>query len=249
MPDTAGVDSDRLTARLTDLVARAPGRLSLAVRSSSGFRFDHDATRVVPSASTIKVAILLAYLESGMPWDLPVGLPPGDRRVGGCGPLSLLPSVTSLPAGELLTLMIALSDNDATNAILDVLGVGAVSRLLARAGARHTVLRRRMMDPAAVAAGRENETTAAEQAELLAQLRSGALLPQRETAARGLPTCARPHGEQDRQPHGPAPRRGSARRRPAVGRRRGPVHRPARRRGRERPRPGDDGIPGIRSDR
>lgn len=171
---------DVVTARLTDLVAQAPGRVSVAVRARDGYRFDHDSARVVPAASTIKVPILLAYLAAGLPWDLPVALP--ATRVGGCGPLSLVPSVTSLPAGEALRLMIALSDNDATNALLGLVGVGEVSRLLARAGTRHTVLRRRMMDPAAVAAGHENETSAADLAELLAALRAGVLLPQRETA-------------------------------------------------------------------
>ncbi|MBK6442589.1 MAG: serine hydrolase [Actinomycetales bacterium] len=47
--------------------------------------------------------------------------------------------------------MVALSDNDATNALIGIVGVGEVSRLLGRAGTRHTVLRRRMMDPAAAA--------------------------------------------------------------------------------------------------
>ena len=174
------MDSADVTARLSDLIAQAPGRVSLAVRSRDGFRFDHDSTRVVPAASTIKVPILFAYFAAGMPWDLPVALP--ATRVGGCGPLSLLPSVTSLPAGEVLRLMIALSDNDATNALIGIVGVGEVSRLLGRAGTRHTVLRRRMMDPAAAAAGHENETCAADLAELLGALRAGVLLPPRESA-------------------------------------------------------------------
>ena len=174
------MDSAQVTARLDDLIAQAPGRVSLAVRSRDGFRFDHDSTRVVPAASTIKVPILLAYFAAGMPWDLPIALP--TSRVGGCGPLSLLPSVTSLPAGEVLRLMVALSDNDATNALIGIVGVGEVSRLLGRAGTRHTVLRRRIMDPAAAAAGLENETCAADLAELLGALRAGVLLPPRESA-------------------------------------------------------------------
>ena len=174
------MDPAAVTARLADLVAAAPGRLSVAVRARDGYRFDHDSARVVPAASTIKVPVLLAYLASGMPWDLPVALP--GARVGGCGPLSLLPSVTSLPAGEALRLMIALSDNDATNAVLGLVGVGEVARLLGRAGTRHTVLRRRMMDQVAAAAGHENETCAADLAELLAAVRAGSILPQREAA-------------------------------------------------------------------
>ena len=174
------MDTGQISARLEELVASAPGHLSLAVRTPMGYRFDHDATRVVPAASTIKVPVMLAYLAAGMPWDLPVSLP--VQRVGGCGPLSLLPSVTSLPDGEVIRLMIALSDNDATNALLGLVGQGEVARLLGRAGTRHTVLRRRMMDTAAAAAGHENETCAADLAELLATLRAGVLLPPREAS-------------------------------------------------------------------
>ena len=169
-----------LSDRLAAIVAAAPGKVSVAVRGWDGFRWDHDSARVVPAASTVKVAILLAYLESGMPWDLPLTLP--AQRVGGCGPLSLLPSVTTLPAGEMLRLMVALSDNDATNAVLGVVGFGGVSRLLTRARARHTEVRRPMMDPGAVAAGRDNVTAAADLAELLAAVRAGALVDGRSAA-------------------------------------------------------------------
>lgn len=166
-------------ARLADVVQKAPGRLSVAIRADDGSRWAHDAERGVPAASTIKVAILLAALADGMPWEAPVPLP--ATRVGGCGPLSLLPSVQQLPAGELAALMIACSDNDAANAVLDRIGMPAVAQVLARAGARHTVVRRRMMDPAAVATGSDNVTCAADQAGLFARLRDGRLLDQQRT--------------------------------------------------------------------
>ncbi|MBK6442588.1 MAG: hypothetical protein IPF90_10680 [Actinomycetales bacterium] len=91
------MDSAQVTARLDDLIAqaqvRSPSRCAHATASAS-----ITTPRVVPAASTIKVPILLAYFAAGMPWDLPIALP--TSRVGGCGPLSLLPSVTSLPAGR-----------------------------------------------------------------------------------------------------------------------------------------------------
>ena len=64
------MDPTAVTARLADLVAAAPGRLSVAVRARDGYRFDHDSARVVPAASTIKVPVLLAYLASAMPWSV-----------------------------------------------------------------------------------------------------------------------------------------------------------------------------------
>jgi len=91
----------------------------------------------------------------------------------------LLPSVTSLPLVEALRLMIALSDNDATNAVLDhaaLLQSGEVGRLLAEVPTRHTRLQRPMMDPASVAAGLENETCPQDLVDLLVALRTGRLL-------------------------------------------------------------------------
>lgn len=157
--------------RLAEVVASAPGRVSVAVRSSHGWTWDHDAQRVVPSVSTVKVAILLAVLASGPPLDRVLPLP--AERVGGCGPLSLLPSVRSLTVGELARLMIAVSDNDAANVLLDAVGFDAVAAVLEQAGARHTLVRRHFMDLAAARAGRDNLTCAADLAELLVATREG----------------------------------------------------------------------------
>jgi len=161
----------------------SPGRLGVAVRDDRGWAWSHDADRVSRSASTIKVPILLTVLrlvEDGrlhLADVVPIA-DPADR-VGGCGPLGLLPSVTSLPLLEALRLMIALSDNDATNAVLDradLLGTGDVGRLLAEVPTGHTRLRRRMMDPSAVLAGQENQTCPADLVALLVALREGRLL-------------------------------------------------------------------------
>jgi beta-lactamase class A len=172
-----------LEERLARVTEESPGRLGVAVRDDRGWAWSHDAERVSRSASTIKVPILLAVLglvENGrlhLADEVPIA-DPADR-VGGCGPLSLLPSVTSIPLLEALRLMIALSDNDATNAVLDradLLATGDVDRLLAGVPTRNTRLRRRMMDPAAVVAGRENETCPADLVALMVALREGRLL-------------------------------------------------------------------------
>jgi beta-lactamase class A len=177
------VATGSLEERLARVTEASPGRLGVAVRDDRGWAWSYDADRVSRSASTIKVPILLAVLrlvEDGRLdlADMVEIADPADR-VGGCGPLSLLPSVSSLPLVEALRLMIALSDNDATNAVLDraeLLTSGDVDRLLADVPTRHTRLRRRMMDPAAVEAGRENQTCPADLVALLVALREGRLL-------------------------------------------------------------------------
>jgi beta-lactamase class A len=175
-----------VAARLDSVVASAPGRVSAALTTSDGWSWQHDAERVVSAASTIKVPVLLAVLACVEGGDLElttvVQIPAG--RVGGSGPLSLLPSVTRLPLGEVLTLMIALSDNDATNAVLDLVGTEVVGELLRKVPTRHTRLERRLMDFAAIERGLQNETCAADLVEIVVALREGRLLdgPRSETA-------------------------------------------------------------------
>jgi len=170
-------------AQLDGIVASAVGRLSAVVTTDDGWGWQHDPERVVPSASTIKVPVLAAALAAVQAGDLQladlVDIP--VDRVGGSGPLCLLPSVTRLPLGELLSLMIALSDNDATNVVLDIVGMERVGELLEKVPTRHTRLRRRMMDFAAAERGLQNETSASDLAAVLVALREGRLLDEAHT--------------------------------------------------------------------
>jgi len=141
---------------IATLAARAPGVVSVVVEGPAGVLVDLDGGRVVPAASTIKVLVMVAALDQvaggWLGLDQPVPLP--GQRVGGSGPLSMLGSVSQITLAEALHLMITLSDNDATNAVLDLLGDDAVTDVGDRAGLTGTVLRRRMMGLQARAAGR-----------------------------------------------------------------------------------------------
>ncbi len=166
--------------RLGTLLAPAPGRIACAVGLHDGRGYALDAERPQPSASTIKVPILVTALracqDGRLALDEPVPLPPVGSRVGGSGPILLLPSLDALPLREVLALMIALSDNDATNAVIDLLGFAAVAALLAEVPTRHTRLERTMMNPAAISRGEDNETSAADLVAIVVALRQGRLL-------------------------------------------------------------------------
>lgn len=174
------MDAQALQSSLAALVADGPGRISVAVHADSGERVELQAQRVTPAASTIKVPVLVAALRAGMPLTTPISLP--AERVGGGGPLAMLASVRTLPLSEVLRVMIALSDNDATNVLIDLVGMPAVGEVLAAAGTRHTVLARRMMDFEAAAQGRQNLTSAADLATVMVALRQGRLLDATATA-------------------------------------------------------------------
>lgn len=77
---------------------------------------------------------------------------------------------------DLITLMIIQSDNTATNQLIDMLGMEIINEFIIDLGFKHTVLRRKMMDIEARAAGRDNYTTAQEVAEYLELLYNGQLI-------------------------------------------------------------------------
>lgn len=175
--------SERLRSEIRALAAAAPGELSVFVVGAGGPIVDMAGGRVVPAASTIKVPIMVTALErvaagaSGLRDPVPIAA----DRVGGSGALSLLPSVTELPLIETLRLMIALSDNDATNAVIAVVGLEAVRRTCRRLGLAETHLRRTLMDFAAIDAGIDNVTCARDLARVMAGIRVREALPEAET--------------------------------------------------------------------
>ena len=137
------------------------------------------ADEAVTAASTIKVPILAAALDEVKAGRLdlaqPSTIPP--QRTGGSGVLQALPYLHTLTLADLLTLMIIVSDNTATNVVIDLIGMERINQFCADAGLNGTVLRRKMMDAEAVRLGLENTTTAHDQARLLDAIAWRNLLP------------------------------------------------------------------------
>ena len=91
----------------------------------------------------------------------------GDNiRVGGAGILHELHSGIELSYKDLVLMMITLSDNTATNLLIDELGMENINRYLASYGF-NTRLKRKMMDFAARKKGKENITSPREIGQLL----------------------------------------------------------------------------------
>lgn len=111
------------------------------------------------SASMIKVFIMAAVMEKvnngEINLDERIYLQSSDK-VGGAGILAGYASGTELTLREVMELMITHSDNTATNMVIDRIGMAAINDYIQRQGYGDTVLRRKMMDYDAIAAGREN---------------------------------------------------------------------------------------------
>ncbi|MGE8549095.1 MAG: serine hydrolase [Alcaligenes sp.] len=171
----------RLQRSLEPVLERESARISMAVRTLEGDSlFDWHAQRAMPSASLIKVPMLLCLLEEVAQGRLSLEdmcALPAAGRAGGTGILSQLPSVQALTLRELAHLMIVLSDNVATNALIDLLGMERINQWSRQAGLRQTDLQRHMMDAQARAQGKDNWTSAADACAALAYLLHAPALP------------------------------------------------------------------------
>lgn len=92
-------------------------------------------------------------------------------RTGGSGVLQFFSDGGSALSNEdLAILMVTLSDNGATNLLIDALGMDSVNHTMSALGLEQTRLQRRMISPAASARGDENISTPAEAADVMTRL-------------------------------------------------------------------------------
>jgi beta-lactamase class A len=94
----------------------------------------------------------------------------------------LTPGVTRVTLRDLATMMVAVSDNSATNVLIDRVGMQNVNAMLDSLALTRTRLRRKMMDLQAAKEGRENISTPREMMTLLDAIYHGKILNKESTA-------------------------------------------------------------------
>lgn len=141
-----------------------------AIDLSSGTTVAYHDDEKMLSASMIKLIIAETFLhqvdEGKHALDETYVLKPGDI-VGGTGSLGGRGAGAKVSCRELVQLMIAESDNVATNALIDLCGMDAVNKEAKRLKLKRTELGRHMMDTAAAEQGHDNYTCADDLATLL----------------------------------------------------------------------------------
>ena len=179
-------DSIRAIVQQTDAVV---GVAILDVEDHRSFYLNADA--VYPAASTIKIAVLgELYSQHERSSSGGSGANLGDLytmatkdSVGGDGVLAAMTAgVTRMTNRDLAALVVSLSDNSATNVLIDRVGMASVNAWLARWGLKETRLRRHMMDVKAARDGRENTATPRELVLLLSALYEGRVFGKATTA-------------------------------------------------------------------
>ena len=165
---------------LEEELRRQKGQVSCVLkRLRTGETFSYQPAAVHSSASIIKIflmACLFQRAEEGrlsMEQRVPIRR---DLIAPSAGVLSYLRDVEKMSIRDLTELMIIVSDNSATNLLLNQVGLEGINGYLAREGLTATRMRRRMMDLDAIARGEDNTTSAEETAGVLEKIWRGEMV-------------------------------------------------------------------------
>ncbi len=140
----------------------------------SGRRWDVNGTTVFPQGSAIKIPLLIELFRRADARELALGdrvtLTAADRTGGSSLLQYFADGGSAFSLHDLAVPMVVLSDNTATNMLIDAVGLDRVNATMARLGFPNTLFRRKMIRPEDQAGGRENVSTPREAADLMARL-------------------------------------------------------------------------------
>ena len=171
----------KLESTINETDHNLDGVLGVAILDlSSGKKILLHADEVFPQASSIKIAVLAELYRQAQAGKLKLtdlyAVQASDLVADSDIMNGLTPGVTRITLRDLATMMVAVSDNSATNVLIDRVGMENVNALMDSLGLAHTRLRRKMMDLKAAGEGRENVSTPAEMMALLENLYRGKVL-------------------------------------------------------------------------
>lgn len=173
--------SAKLAADLNRIATSYDGVMGIFVKDlTSGQTFGVNADTVFPQASSIKIPILIELMRQAQDGKLNLADRVEIHRanlVGGSGVLQFFSEGGSaVSLRDLAVLMVVLSDNSATNMIIDRVGMENVNAMLDGLGLDQTRLERKMIDMSAEQADRENHSTPRQMGTLVEELNAGKLL-------------------------------------------------------------------------
>lgn len=185
---------DQLHTRIEDAIAMTDAVVGVCVRDLvDGMMLNINADEVFPTASTIKIHILASLLLLAEKGEIDLSqrlrFDPAEST-GGSGILAFLEDGVELTLLDTAVLMIALSDNTATNTCIDLVGMERVNGMIEDMGLGATRLSRKMMDARSAQTDRENVSTPADLVEFLALLHVGC--PTQWAAERTLELLRKP---------------------------------------------------------
>lgn len=136
------------------------------------------------AASIIKLPILVEcfnQINKGIISNDDIFITKNKEKVPSCGALNYMRENLKVTLEDLYTLMIILSDNYATNMLIDKLGIYNINKTINEIGLKNTILNRKMFDEEKSLLGLENYTSARDMAYLLEKMYNKELIDEKSS--------------------------------------------------------------------
>lgn len=151
-----------LKNELKEIIEQCDEDISMLVKnlSSNEILFNFNEEKMYPSASIIKIPIMIEALSKADDLTIPllskIKIKDSDKV-----DFSIITeqNLTQCNFLELITWMIISSDNTATNVLIDLLGINKINERINDLGMKNTRLERKMMDFEAIKEGKNNFTS------------------------------------------------------------------------------------------
>lgn len=155
------------------------GEFSIVLKDlkNDSMLYEKDSARQVPSASTIKILIMIEAFNQLLKGELDLNeklAVKSDEKVGFS--LVTVMNTDCYTLRDYIILMMTVSDNTATNVMMDRLGIDSINATGKALGLCKTKLQRKMMDFKAAEEGRQNFTSARDMACMVEKLYRHAIL-------------------------------------------------------------------------
>src|SRR5678816_296082 len=158
---SAAAQSQTLDDQVKPIVASFKGKVSLFAKNlDTGETYGMNPDERVRTASTIKIAVMIEAFarvaEGKAKWTDEVVLTK-EKKVSGSGILNELSDGLKLTLRDAVNLMMMISDNTATNLVLDVLTTDAVNARMESLGLKQIKIMRRIGSGGESVAGKDPE--------------------------------------------------------------------------------------------
>lgn len=168
-----------LKNELKEIIEKCDGDISMLVKnlSSDEILFSYNEEKMYPSASIIKIPIMLEALSRADTLEIPL-LSKFEIKDSDKVDFSVITelNLTECTFLELINWMIISSDNTAANVLIDILGISEINDRIESLEMKNTRLQRKMMDFEAVKEGKNNFTSLKDMLVVMDRLYKGEII-------------------------------------------------------------------------
>jgi len=173
-------------AWITPQLERLGGDMGVYVKNLvTGETFMRGEDIPVVAASVIKIPVMIEAFRAAHDGEMrfdEIHALRDEERMPSCGTLKAMHTGIEMTMLDLVKLMIIVSDNAATNIMINRLGIEKINQTLRALGCEQTTLRRLLFDSEASRRGVVNHITAREMGEVLEKIWSGEVVSQAASA-------------------------------------------------------------------